>query len=218
MYKSLVLSRYTLLVLFAGVPILAGAARLMQMAGLPVVMPDADRVLSQMQPLLAVHILAGIIFTITGAYQFATQARHRAPGFHRWSGRLSVASALLTGTSAIWLSLAFPHAASDGPLLDVVRVVAGFAMTGTAGAGLWAILKRNVAGHRNWMVRAYAICLGTALQSFVLAVWTVIDTVPVGANRAFAFAASWIACLAVAECWRRRGQLLKSQLKRKTQS
>lgn len=204
MIRTALLSRYTLLVLFAGVPILAGIGRLLQMTGLPVAMPDSDRVLSQMQPLFAAHILAGIIFTVAGAYQFSARLRRRARGFHRWSGRLSIAAALVTGVSAVWLTLAFPHAAHDGPLLDVVRAIAGLAMIGTAGAGLWAILNRNIERHLEWMLRAYAICLGTALQSFVLGIWTAVDTVPAGATRAVIFAGSWITCVLVAETRHRR--------------
>ena len=64
------------------------------------------------------------------------------------------------------LTLFFPPQPDSGPLLFVLRVGFGSAMITSLGLGLRAIRRGDVAKHRAWMTRAYAIALAAGTQAF----------------------------------------------------
>ncbi|MGH9401611.1 MAG: DUF2306 domain-containing protein, partial [Terriglobia bacterium] len=59
-----------------------------------------------------VHIIPGVLFMILGPLQFVRRIRSRWLQFHRWSGRLFVASGFVIGISALVMS---PQMATGGP-------------------------------------------------------------------------------------------------------
>jgi Predicted membrane protein (DUF2306) len=68
--------------------------------------------------------------------------------------------------SALWLTLFFPPQPDSGPLLLGLRVVFGSAMVASLGLGLAAIRRGDVATHRAFMTRAYAIATAAGTQVF----------------------------------------------------
>lgn len=59
----------------------------------------------------------------------------------------------------------------DGPALYVIRLLAGSAMALFLCLGVIAILRRDIPHHRAWMMRGYAVGLGTGTQAFTHLRW-----------------------------------------------
>ena len=102
-----------------------------------------------------VHFASGGLALLVGVWGFRRDVLRGRPALHRWLGKLYVLSVLVSGLAA--------------------AAMAPFAMHGTAthlGFGLLALLwllttwlgwrrihkRREVAAHRRWMVRSYALC------------------------------------------------------------
>jgi hypothetical protein len=77
---------------------------------------------------LVLHLASAGVYSILGAFQFATGFRRRRPGWHRAAGRLLVPCGLLVGLSALWMTLFYPRPDGTGVLLYVLRLVFGSAM------------------------------------------------------------------------------------------
>jgi uncharacterized membrane protein len=99
------------------------------------------------------HIGFGGLALLLSPFQFATRLRTRVPHVHRVVGRVAVASIALAGTGGLVLaphSLAGPVGTLGFGLLAVLWVT-------FAGTAFRAIRRRDVAAHRRWMVRTFAL-------------------------------------------------------------
>ena len=95
--------------------------------------------------------------------------RRRRPGSHRAAGRtLMVAGALVAG-SAVWMTLMYPQEGT-GDVLYLFRLAFSTAMVASIVLGFAAIRRREIARHRAWMIRAYAIALAAGTQAFTVGV------------------------------------------------
>jgi uncharacterized membrane protein YozB (DUF420 family) len=114
---------------------------------------------------VVVHVLAAALYALVGAFQFSARIRRRHRAWHRRSGRVLVVAGLLVAGSGLWMTL-FYAGAPGGTLLWAVRLVVGSAMAAFIVLGFAAIRRRDIAAHRAWMVRAYALGLGAGTQIF----------------------------------------------------
>jgi uncharacterized membrane protein len=99
------------------------------------------------------HIVFGGLALLLSPFQFATRLRTRVPRVHRAVGRVVVVSILIAGAAGLVLaphSLAGPIGTAGFGLLAVLWVT--FAAT-----AFRAIRRRDVATHRRWMVRTFAL-------------------------------------------------------------
>jgi drug/metabolite transporter (DMT)-like permease len=145
-----------------------------------------------------VHGVSGTLFAVLAAFQFPTALRRGHRSWHRRTGRLLVPLGLVAAVSAIWLTLFYPHLHDSGPLLSVFRVTFASALAVTIWVAFIAIRRREIARHRRWMIRAYALALGAATQIFTLGFGQAIF----GDNEtstALLTAAAWVVNLAIAE-------------------
>ncbi|HLJ45362.1 MAG TPA: DUF2306 domain-containing protein [Bryobacteraceae bacterium] len=109
--------------------------------------------------LTTVHIIPGLLFMILGPLQFVRKLRVRHPRVHRWSGRVFMVVGLIIGGSALVIA---PQIAIGGVNETVATLLFGmFFLVALIKAFLY-IRKRNVAQHREWMIRAFAIGLAVA--------------------------------------------------------
>ena len=152
------------LVLLSLIPVISGSLRLLDVAGGPQLMPSNPRIDASPAPLV-VHVVGAVFYAILGAFQFSARLRRRHPGWHRKSGRILVAAGLAVAVSGIWMTL-FYSGAPGGDLLWVIRLLAGSTMAAAIVLGFTAIRRRNIAAHRAWMMRAYALGLGAGTQAF----------------------------------------------------
>ncbi len=110
------------------------------------------------------------MFCLLGAFQFVPQLRRGRPSWHRIAGRILVPAGIIAGLSGMWLAVNFPR-----PDLDVVvRLFFAALMVGSILLGLRAILRRDFAAHRAWMIRGYAIGVGAGTQVLTAIVWALL--------------------------------------------
>jgi uncharacterized membrane protein len=152
------------LVVLSLVPVISGSLRLIEAAGGPQLMPVNPRIGASPAPLV-VHVLAAALYAVLGAFQFPARLRRRHPGWHRRSGRILVGAGLAVAGSGLWMTL-FYSGAPGGVLLWAIRLLVGSTMAAAIVLGFTAIRRRDIAAHRAWMIRAYALGLGAGTQAF----------------------------------------------------
>lgn len=199
------------LIALSALPLTFGVLRVIELAGGAARMPHNARFLAAPLPVL-VHIASVTVYALLGAFQFANGWRQRWPALHRTAGRVVVVSGLLVGLSALWMTLFYPRPPETGELLYLLRLFFGAAMLGSVGLGFSAILRGQVAGHRAWMMRAYAIALGAGTQVFTGMLGAALLTHPTVLSGALLMGAGWVINLAVAEFFIRRTPLLPASL------
>lgn len=176
--------------------LLPGLARLMvELAGGAQDSPAVDSSTSSVP--VVVHIVSGTAFAVLGAFQFPAALRTRRRTWHRRVGRLLAPVGLAAAASALWLAL-WPQINDASALLTAMRLSVGTAMVVSIVVAVLAIRRRQIARHRDWMIRAYALALGAATQIFTLGFGG-----PVFGRSELAIAlltgAGWVINLAVAE-------------------
>ncbi|GAA3384671.1 DUF2306 domain-containing protein [Cryptosporangium minutisporangium] len=189
------------LLLLAFIPVVAGAVRVTELASGPAVTPENARFVAAPIPIV-VHIVSVTLFAVLGALQFAPRLRrHR---WHRWSGRIVAPSGMVAALSGVWITLFSGRAETDGNALAVVRVVVGVAMTAFLVLGVRAIRRRDVATHRRWMVRGYALGIAAGTQAFTQAPWLLLVGPLDVPSKTVLTTAGWLINIAVAEWVLRR--------------
>jgi uncharacterized membrane protein len=147
------------------IPTLFGALRLLGLAGGPQLMPADPRMIASPLP-VAVHIVSAVAYAVFGAFQFSARLRRRRPGWHRATGRVLVVLGLAVAFSALWMTLFYPRQPDSGDLAYLFRLAFGSGMAASILLGFAAIRRRDIARHRAWMTRAYALALGAGTQVF----------------------------------------------------
>ena len=112
------------------------------------------------------HIVSALTYAVLGAFQFSAALRRRRPGWHRAAGRVLVVLGLAVAFSALYLTLFYPREPGTGALAYVFRLAFGTGMAASIVLGFAAIRRRDIARHRAWMTRAYALALGAGTQVF----------------------------------------------------
>jgi uncharacterized membrane protein len=195
------------LIALSAIPLIAGALRLVQLTGGPEVIPADDRFAGFPAPLV-VHIVGAALYALVGAFQFVPQLRRRHPSWHRRAGRLLAVAGLLVAGSALWMTLLYTHKPGTGDLLYILRLVFASAMGACLILGFTAIRRRDIDGHRAWMIRAYAIGLAAGTQAFTEGIGAAIFGT--GELRGdLAKGAGWVINLAIAEYVIRRPAALR---------
>lgn len=151
------------------IPAVAGPLRLVEVFGGPQTLPANPGITASPVPVI-VHIVSAILYAVLGAFQFSSGLRRGRPGWHRAAGRVVVVLGLVAAFSALWLTLFTARPDGTGDLLHVIRLAVGSGMAAGIVLGFSAIRRRDVARHRAWMARAYALGLGAGTQVFTLGI------------------------------------------------
>lgn len=164
-------------------------------------------------PALVIHIFTGSVMLSAAVLQLWPWLRAHHPRVHRWSGRVYVVSALVTGAGALIVSQ-FPSA---GPGQQVANTLFAVLFLTCTLLGYRAVRQRRFADHRQWMVRSAALGFSIVANRFWIPVLMMIYapealTDPnVGADspevRAVAVSSawlSWVVNLLFAEWWLQR--------------
>jgi uncharacterized membrane protein len=110
--------------------------------------------------LTLVHIVPGLLFMMLGPLQFSSTMRARHLRWHRWSGRVFVICGVVIGTSALVMSFGMP-AIGGFNQAAATTLFATFFLFALSKA-FWHIRRREVALHRQWMIRAFSVGLAVA--------------------------------------------------------
>lgn len=193
-----------LLVVLALVPLLFGLSRLAQLARGEALAPEEARFAAPIPVVL--HIIAALIYSVLGAFQFSSELRRRAPRWHLLSGRVVLVAGLVVALSGMWMAAFYPFPpALQGPLLLTVRLVVGAGMGVSLVRAVTTIRRGEVAAHRAWMMRAYALGLGAGTQVVVTLPWILAFGMPTHLAYELLMTLAWVINLAVAERLIQRG-------------
>jgi len=144
-----------------------------------------------------VHIVCAVLYSVLGAFQFSNGLRRRRPNWHRVAGRVVVGLGLAVAFSALWMTAFYPHI-PGGALATVFRLGFGTGMAASITIGFIAIRRREIARHRAWMARAYALALGAGTQVLTLGIGNAVFG-PSELTTALMLGAGWGINLAVVE-------------------
>jgi hypothetical protein len=187
------------LVALSLVPVVAGSVRLAGLAAGAEVTPGTARFAASPFP-IALHVGSATVYCLLGAFQFSGGLRRRWPAWHRRAGRLLAPLGVLAALSGMWMAARYEIPASlQGPLLLGVRMAVGSAMAASIAVALVAILRRDVAGHEAWMIRAYALGQGAGTQVLVLGPGLLLFGEVHGLARDLLMTLAWAINLAIAE-------------------
>jgi hypothetical protein len=190
------------LVLLGALPVVAGIVRAAELASHPAVTADNARYVSLPLPIL-LHIYGGVPYLVLGAFQFVPSLRRR--GWHRVTGRLLIPCGLAVGVSGVWMTLRHDLVAVEKSLLlDAFRLIVGSLMIAAMVLGYLAVRRRDIATHRAWMIRGYAIAMGAGTQGVFFIPWVLLFGQPGMTTYALIMGSAWLTNLAVAETVIRR--------------
>jgi len=167
------------------------------------------------RPTGLLHVVPGLVMVALMPVQGSARMRRRWPALHRWSGRVFVLAGLTVSVTAAVMNVVFP-VVGGMPKLTVIGAMC-VAQVATLALGLRAIWRRDVAGHRRWMVRAMGVTLsagGAGLFAVPLFAAGLHADVVVGVGRWLGF----IATLAAVEWWHRTGDGAGSWARRASRS
>ncbi len=118
-----------------------------------------DGVFARHPRLTMLHTIPGLLFVALGPLQFMRSLRSRRPGLHRWTGRVFAGSGLVIGTTALVMA---PQMAIGGVNEAAATMSFACVLLFALVRAYRYIRRRQVALHREWMIRAYAIGLAVA--------------------------------------------------------
>jgi hypothetical protein len=111
------------------------------------------------QSLTLLHILPAALLIVLMPLQFVSRIRTRHIAWHRWSGRLLIVLGFIVGTSALVMSYTTPIGGANETAATTLFAILFLLFLAL---GFWNIRQRNVARHREWMIRAFGVALGVA--------------------------------------------------------
>jgi uncharacterized membrane protein len=147
------------------------------------------------------HVLPGGVFLILAPLQFSSRIRNRYIRFHRWSGRILVLTAVVAAIAGLYFGLLMPY---GGPGEVTAIAFFGGLFLVAVSRGFLAIRRGQVARHREWMIRAFAIAIGISTVRIVSGLLDFALT-PAGLRPPDLFALSlwtgWAITLGAGELW-----------------
>lgn len=111
------------------------------------------------------HGIGGTLALALGATQFSTRLRSKHLPVHRFFGRVYIIGCFVLAPVAILMALKI-----SPWFMTVFTIVQATTLMAFTAAAYWSIRHRNVAQHREWMMRSYAVVLvfleGRVLMAF----------------------------------------------------
>lgn len=146
---------------------------------------------------LFLHVVGSAVFYALAVIQVWPPLRKRFPGWHRRAGRVALVGGVLGALTATWLTIV--HSQVRGDILYIGRIVFGPLWGLFLVLAILAILRRDIAAHRAWSIRAFAVAMPAGTLIFVYAPIVLIfgqvsDTVDEAIQ-----SSAWVLHLAIAE-------------------
>jgi hypothetical protein len=118
---------------------------------------NLDKIFNPHPILTLIHILPGMVFLLLAPFQFSASFRSRHLRAHRIMGRIFLICGFIVGTTALVMSFAMP--AIGGVNQAAATILFGVLFLFAIGKAYVHIRRREIALHREWMIRAFAIGL-----------------------------------------------------------
>ena len=133
-----------------------------------------------------------------GPLQFVRALRLRFGTLHRLTGRVFVLAGAGLGLSGLALLLHVESIATG--LLDTARGAFGLALITALVLGVAAARARDMRRHRTWMIRAYAIGMGTGTVALVMfPIYLITGAPPSGLAADIVVVGMWLLNIALGE-------------------
>lgn len=189
------------LAFFTVIPVMMAIARVVQ---IPLgALPDDSLRLATAPGAFFLHALAGMLFGVLGPLQFVRAIRFRFGALHRLAGRVFALAGAGLALSGLALLLQVDSIATG--LLDAARGVFSLALIAALALGMAAARAHDLRRHRAWMIRAYAIGMGTGTVAPVLfPLYLVTGEPPTGLAFDIVVVGMWLLSIALGEWVARR--------------
>lgn len=118
------------------------------------------------------HTVLGLIFFVIGPLQFIARIRNSYLPVHRWLGRLFVFSSLVIAASSLYLVFKQPL----GGLNETVAILFfSLILVFSLAKAIYHIKRKEVAKHREWMIRVFSLGLGISTTRLVVTALLIIS-------------------------------------------
>lgn len=151
------------LLLLAFIPSLVALMRVIQVPANT--LPDDKLYLASTPVSLFLHALSGATFALAAPLQLFPVLRRRFPKLHRRAGWVLVLAGLTIAVTGLTMVALHPFSATL--LLRATRVAVGLAVIACLTVAIHAIRQRDIAQHRAWMLRTYALIMGAGTQALI---------------------------------------------------
>jgi len=120
-------------------------------------------------PLLTlIHIVPGLLFMLLAPLQFVKRLRTKYPKIHRFTGYVVLVSGLIIGITALIMGWIM----AVGGITETLAVtVFGIAFLFSLLKAYLHIIKREIALHREWMIRVLAIGLAVSTTRPIMGIF-----------------------------------------------
>lgn len=122
---------------------------------------------------LVLHLLLAFVITVGGPLQLLPKLRARAPGFHRWNGRIYIVTAFVISLAG--LALIYRRGAvggiymMSGNTINAVLIICCAFMT-------WrTVLARQMDAHRRWAIRTFIVVSGVWFFRVGFGLWILLN-------------------------------------------
>lgn len=189
------------------IPVMMATVRVVQipLGALP---DDSLRLLSAPVAFFC-HSLAGALFGVLGPLQFVRALRMRFGTLHRLAGRVFVLAG--AGLALSGLALLLQVESLSAGLLDAARVVFSLALIVVLVLGVVAARAHDMPRHRAWMIRAYALGMGTGTAALIMfPIYLFTGNPPAGLASDIVVVVLWLLNIALGEWVVRSGGAARS--------
>lgn len=160
-----------------------------------------DRAYALHPGLAYLHIVPGLVYLLGAPLQLSVRFGRRHLRVHRRMGRVVAAAGVVSGAFAIVFGTLFPQ---GGVAEAAATVVFGGYFLVALGTAFAAIRARDVARHRRWMVRAFAVGVAVGTLRIWVGLFQALDLLSWSAGFAVAFPIASALHALVAEAHLRR--------------
>jgi len=146
-----------------------------------------------LHPLAAyLHVVPSVVFLIGAPFQLSRRFRARHLALHRMMGRILVPIGLLAGVMALVVGVWFPY---GGAFEATATVAFGAYFVAALGSGFLAIREGDVARHRRWMIRAFAVAVGVGTVRIWIGLFELVGLLAIqdNAGKSWFGVAFWLA-------------------------
>ncbi len=148
---------------------------------------------------LFAHISAAPIALIIGAIQLLPKKRAKRPALHRWLGRFYGLAILVGGISGLMLAINALGGIVAGWGFGLLAIL----WMGVTAQAIRMAMKRNLAEHRKWMIRSFALTFAAVTLRFYLLGFALVGVSYIPASVYIAWMC-WVPNVIFAEWWIRK--------------
>ncbi|HEX8814134.1 MAG TPA: DUF2306 domain-containing protein [Terriglobales bacterium] len=120
---------------------------------------------------VAMHVFAAAIIMLSGASQLVPRIRSRFPAFHRWNGRIYMATAVALSVAGLYLT--WIRGSVGGVTVHMASTVNAALIFLCGAMALRYALARDFATHRRWSLRFFLVVSASWFFRIMFFLWLV---------------------------------------------